>query len=641
MNSRAPLSLRLALLLAAGTSVSVFAQAPQTPPVEAPVAPPATAQPAAPAQPAPAPPAAAAPAADPLADKPAAAPAAAAAAATAAAPAAAAATKSTDSSGRDTLSVDFPDEDIRNILRNVADLFELNIIMPDSLQGKTTIKLRDVTWRQIFESVLGPVGYTYREEGNIIKIVSNESLMQEPTSTDVFLINYAKAADIQPTITSLIDPAAGGKIVVDARSNSLVITERPSRMNKIRPIIEQLDRATDQVMIESKFVEVTDSDVKNIGVNWSSLANYQISAGQLGGTLTRSRDQSGSNGFTDSRGTTRAGTNATTGSTTNGTTTTNTAAQTSGSTNTASVTSANGVATSTNTTGTNGSLTNSSTTTGTGGSTTGTNSSVTDGINDALTNLASLTNTDATARALNAVFSASDFSLILSALQTLQKTKVVSNPTIVTLNNSEAVINVGQERPIPSYTYNSERGTYEVSGFTYRPIGVILKVTPQVNTRGFIRLTVEPEVSQSSRDANFNGASIPIVESRKAKTTVSLRDGFTMGIGGLMQSTSAGGNNRVPVLGSVPVLGRLFRSDNRRSESTNLIIFITAKTLSAEGAALEQVFNSNETRKLDLTREELPGYRDGSSPFVGESKPGEKPAAKGSLFRPAPPDLKK
>ncbi|MGH7957432.1 MAG: secretin and TonB N-terminal domain-containing protein, partial [Opitutaceae bacterium] len=85
------------------------------------------------------------------------------------------ATRSRDS-GRDTLSVDFPDEDIRNILRNVADLFELNIIMPDTLQGKTTIKLRDVTWRQIFQSVLEPVNYTYVEDGNIIKIISNDSL---------------------------------------------------------------------------------------------------------------------------------------------------------------------------------------------------------------------------------------------------------------------------------------------------------------------------------------------------------------------------------------------------------------------------------------------------------------------------------
>ena len=67
-------------------------------------------------------------------------------------------TKSNVASGKDTLSVDFPDEDIRNVLRNVADLFELNLVMPDTLQGKTSIKLRDVTWRQIFEVVLKQVG---------------------------------------------------------------------------------------------------------------------------------------------------------------------------------------------------------------------------------------------------------------------------------------------------------------------------------------------------------------------------------------------------------------------------------------------------------------------------------------------------
>lgn len=522
--------------------------------------------------------------------------------------AASAATKGKDAVGRDTLSVDFPDEDIRNILRNVADLFELNIIMPDTLQGKTTIKLRDVTWRQIFQSVLAPVNYSYIEDGNIIKIVSNESLLQEPTSTDVFMINYARAADILPTVSSLVDAAAGGKIVVDTRSNSLVITERPSRMNRIRPIIEQLDRATDQVMIESKFVEVTDSDVKNIGVNWSSLAGYQISAGGLGGNYTRTRDNTATAGFTNNLGNTRIGTNGTT----NGTTTTTTNGQTNGSNNTSSVTSTGGTTTATSTTGTNGALTNGVTTTGTNG----VSNVITDGVNNTFNNLSSLLNGGGTARSLNAVFSAADFNLVLSALQSLQKTKVVSNPTIVTLNNTQAVINVGQERPIPNYTYNAERGVYEVSGFTYRPIGVILRVTPQVNSRGYIKLTVEPEVSQSSRDANFNGAAIPIVESRKANTTVSLKDGFTMGIGGLMQTQSNNGSNKIPVLGSLPVLGRLFKSDSRNMDSTNLIIFITAKTISAEGATVEQVFDSERVRGLDMRREDLPGYRDGSNPFI-------------------------
>jgi type IV pilus assembly protein PilQ len=246
MRTRTLLTSTLALLATAATHVSAQAPVPTTP--------------AAPATPAPTPSTAPAPEVTVKSEE------------------APRATAPKAKDGKETLSVDFPDEDITNILRNVADLFELNIVIPPALQGKASIKLRDVTWRQIFISVLTPVGYTYIEDGNIIKIVSNESLQQEPTQTDVFILNYARAADILPTVTSLVDGAAGGKIVVDARSNSLVITERPSRMNRIRPIIEQLDRATDQVMIETKFIEVTDSDVKNIGVNWASLGAYNLGA---------------------------------------------------------------------------------------------------------------------------------------------------------------------------------------------------------------------------------------------------------------------------------------------------------------------------------------------------------------------------
>lgn len=561
-----------------------------------------------PAQPA-TPPAAPAPATD----APAAAPAAATppAATVAAADAAGSASKGKDAAGRDTLSVDFPDEDIRNILRNVADLFELNIIMPESLQGKTTIKLRDVTWRQIFENVLRPVNYTYLEDGNIIKIVSMESLAQEPVETQVFLINYARAADILPTINSLVDAPAGGKIVVDARSNSLVITERPSRMNRIRPIIETLDRATDQVMIESKFVEVTDRDIKRIGINWDSLANYSVSVGPLNGNFDRARGSTFNNtGDSATENARLLNNNATTTSNL-----TNTSGQNSGATNAGTVTSAGGVPTSTSSTGTTGDLTNSST--ATRGS--DTNNNVNDTARNALNLLNSIAYTGATNRTAQAVFSADQFRLVLSALQTQNDVKVISNPTIVTLNNTEASINVGEETPIPNYAYNQERGSFEVNGFTWKQIGIILKVTPQVNPRGDIKLTLAPEVSQRNGETTFGGAggaTIPIVATRKAITQVSLRDGYTMGIGGLLSTTSNKSQQKVPVIGSVPVLGRLFRSDSRQSDVTNLIIFITAKTLSASGAPIEQVFESERVRGLQLRREDLPGYRDGSDPFL-------------------------
>ena len=198
---------------------------------------------------------------------------------------------------------------------------------------------------------------------------------------------------------------------------------------------------------------------------------------------------------------------------------------------------------------------------------------------------------------------------------------------VTPFTSATAVINVGQERPIPSYTYNQERGVYEVSGFNYKPIGVILKVTPQVNAAGRIKLSVTPEVSQSINNVVFNGNQIPIIDTRKTSTTVSLADGYTMGIGGLLTSSSANGGNRVPILGSMPLVGRLFRSDNKRQEMTNLIIFITAKTLSADGAPVEKVFNSERVRGLNLRREDLPGHRDGSDPFVKDPA-ANAPAAK-------------
>jgi len=570
------------------------------------------------------------------------------------------ATKNTSSSGNDTLSVDFPDEDVRNILRNVADLFELNLVVPDTLQGRTSIKLRDVSWRQIFQVVLAPVGFTYVEDGNIIKVVSNDSLAMEPVATEVFILNYARAGDIMPTLSSLVDPAVGGKIVVDDRSNALVITERPSKMNRIRPIIESLDKATAQVMIETKFVEVTNSDIKNIGVNWASLSGLQLGVGNLRQNFDRSRRQTFSNGRDTSNGVTN-GTdnktvntnttiNGTSSNTTNGTindtTTTRDFPTTGNGTKTVNTGAITTSVTTTNTPpGTSGTLTignapttqtNSSSTANSnsfGGTTSLTNSgtigstsigsTITNGITDntssAINDLISLANTSGTARVASAVFSASDFNLIISALKQQNDTKLVSNPTIVTLNNSEAQINIGQEFPIPNYTYNQERGTFEVSGFDYRPIGILLKVTPQVNSRGFIRLTIEPEVSSQSGTTSFGGAggaNIPIISTRKTKTQVSLKDGYTMGIGGLIENVTSNGSTKVPVLGSIPLLGRLFRSDSKNVTQRNLIIFITARTVSADGAAIEEVFDSRAVRQLNLRHDELPGYRDGSDPFL-------------------------
>lgn len=467
--------------------------------------------------------------AEPVAPAPAAPAAEVAAAPAATAPEAAAPVPVVVTKSKDTLSVDFPDEEVRTILRNVADLFELNLVIPDTLQGRTSLKLRDVTWRQIFQVVLSPIGYTFVEDGNIIKIVSQDSLAAEPVSTEIFIINYAKADDIKTTVASLVDTAAGGKIIVDQRSNALVITERPSRMGRIRPIIEKLDRETAQVMIESKFIEVADGDTKNLGVDWSSLSQAGIK----------------SLSFKD-----------------------------------------NGVVT--------GSAAPAEI--------------IKDGMGAQVPYITTFTSTN--------------FALFLNALQTKTKSRVVSNPTIVTLNNTEATINIGLQYPLPEYTYNAQTGAFAISGFTYKDIGINLKVTPQVNSQGFIRMALEPEISDLGDPVNLGagagGANIPIINTRKTKTAVSLEDGHTLGIGGLIKSSSKESQTKVPFLGSIPVLGRLFRTDSPSNSNTNLLIFITAKTISGKSAKVEEIFDPRALASTNLKRSDLPGFRSSEALYAPE-----------------------
>ncbi|MGZ0708601.1 type II secretion system protein GspD [Coraliomargarita sp. W4R53] len=441
----------------------------------------------------------------------------------------------------ETISVDFPDEDVRTILRNVADLFELNLVIPDTLIGRTSIKLRNITWRQAFEVVLEPLGYTYVEDRNIIRIKSIEELTSEPVDTRVFVANYARAEDLQGSIAPLIDSAAGGRIQVDVRSNSLVITERPSRMNKIQDIIERLDKATDQVMIESKFIEVTNTDTRNLGVNWASLSGYSASAGPFQRAWTRERSSTGS---------------TTTGS-----------VDDSGANSDAGVT-----------------------------------------YDDSDTFANTLESLSSTSRLDTALFSADEFEVIISALNTQDDIKLVSNPTVVTLNNTQAKIAIGERYPIPEYTFNAETGQRQLDEINYEDIGITLDVTPQVNSAGFINLKIIPEVSSSDRFAIIENTEIPIIESRRTETTIMIKDGYTLAIGGLVEDSTTNRDTKVPVLGSLPGIGRFFSSESDEVTQRNLIIFITAKTLNPDGSTYRDIIDPRVIDRMKIVPSELPGY---------------------------------
>ena len=465
----------------------------------------------------------------------------------------------------DTISVDFPNEEIRTVLRNVADLYMLNLVVPETLQGTTSIKLRDVSWRQIFKVVLDPVGYTYTEKGNIIEVVSKEALNFEPPITDIFLLNYADANSIANTIRSMIDETAGGRVQVDSRTNGLIVTERESKMDNIRTVVERLDKPTEQVLIEARFIEVTNRDIKNIGVNWAGLRDFGVNAGPFRREYSEGFNRSG-----------------TTSSTTDNNNDTNLGdvsfdifgAELDGDPGDFSGRLVDNL--------TGQVLLDASSTA---------SSSV---ITSAINNLSSLVDGDTLSRNASAVFSTSQFGFILSALKEQDDSRLVSHPTVVTLNNQEAVISVGEQFPIPDYTYNEERGTFEISGFQYKDIGVILRVKPSVNNQGLINLKINPEVSNQTGETTFGGASgaaIPIISTRRTETQIALNDGYTMGLGGLLQTRELDKGSQVPVLGKIPGLGRLFRHDSTDLTTLNLLVFITAKILPGEEATFEDVFS--------------------------------------------------
>ena len=479
----------------------------------------------------------------------------------------------------DMISVDFPNEEIRTVLRNVADLYMLNIVIPEDLQGTTSIKLRDVSWKQIFSVVLEPIGYTYVEEGNIIQIISNDTLNFDPPITDIFILNYAEASDIAATVTNMVDAEKGGRVQIDARTNGLIVTERQSRMSTIRQVIERLDKPTLQVMIETRFVEVTNQDVSKIGVKWNSLEEFEVTAEGL------------SRGYSNID--TRVGSN-TRGSENNNE---SNFGEVDLSVGDASVSGVPGVR--------NGRFINNLTGQTLLDATSDSNTSVQQ---SAIRNLTDLVHGGDLQRTTSAIFSTSQIGYIFSALKTQGNSRLVSHPTVVTLNNQEAEISIGEQFPIPNYQYNEERGSFEVAGFDYKDIGVILKVKPSVNNEGLITLRVNPEVSSRTGEREFggaSGASIPIISTRRTETQISLKDGYTMGLGGLLQASSIEEESKVPLLHKIPGLGAAFRHKEKDGQKMNLLIFITAKILSSEDSDFEDVFSQTQMEEVGIDPDEI------------------------------------
>ncbi len=165
------------------------------------------------------------------------------------------------------------------------------------------------------------------------------------------------------------------------------------------------------------------------------------------------------------------------------------------------------------------------------------------------------------------------------AVKTDSDFNVISTPQILTLDNEEASIEVGQNIPFVTQVVESSQTTDRpIQNFQYKDVGVTLKVTPQINEDGFIRLKVEESVKAVISQTALQGSVLaPTTTYRTAKTSITVKDGETAVIAGLIEARLDRGKTSTPCLGDIPAFGWLFKTTNDRDDKTNLMVFMTPR----------------------------------------------------------------
>ena len=183
----------------------------------------------------------------------------------------------------------------------------------------------------------------------------------------------------------------------------------------------------------------------------------------------------------------------------------------------------------------------------------------------------------------NTITSGGDLQAVLNALKSIGSTRILSNPHIAVLDGQEASIEVVEDQPYKEIQLES--GTTNITGVTYqfKKVGISLAVTPRINDQGFVHMAVKPEISSITQW--YDGApqqGTPVVQKSLAETTVIVKDGVTIIIGGMIKDQKDKNTTSVPILGSIPLLGRLFRSDTINTVNTETIVFLTPRIISGE-----------------------------------------------------------
>lgn len=208
-----------------------------------------------------------------------------------------------------------------------------------------------------------------------------------------------------------------------------------------------------------------------------------------------------------------------------------------------------------------------------------------------------------------------DLEVILRALRSDSHTNILSTPNLLTLNNEEAEIVVGQEVPFVTgqFTTPVTGGEQEDGGVNpfqtieRRDVGLSLKITPQINAGNTITMEVEQEISNVS-ETTVQGASDLITDERRINATVQVDSGQIVVIGGLIRDDVLDTVEWVPVLGRIPIIGELFKRKQKSAVKTNLMVFLRPKIVE-DAASMAESTRKKYDYMRDLSQDSQPGTR--------------------------------
>jgi type IV pilus assembly protein PilQ len=448
------------------------------------------------------------------------------------------------------VTVNFKGADIKTVLAYISEVAGVDIVPAPDVKGVVDLKLTNKPWKTALDIIVRNYGFAYEREGDIIRVVTVDKLKQEELTTQTFALNYSKAKDVVAALKDIVGER--GKVMYDERTNTVLVTDIPTSIYKIGQIVSRLDKRTEQVLIEARILEATLGDDERLGIDW----NIKITATGAKRPTTIPFASLGNTGLETvfgnmnpySQVTTASGYGAETNS---------------------------GVAAS--------------------------SAAIAIPPADFPTDTAGYTSFPFALKD-NFTFGTLDFTQFQAVLEMLKQradTTLISDPRIATLNNTQALINVGTTLNMPTYERNSSTGKMEVTGYTAKDLGILLQVTPHVNDNGEITIDLAPMISDLLRYDTLDKASgivAPVFSVRQAKTQLMIKDGDTIFIGGLIKENDIEIVKKVPIIGDfladVPYLGLLVSRKETKKEKTELIFFVTVN-LMATGKEIKDVPSGN------------------------------------------------